>query len=331
MSDATPATHPDAAGVVDPIRIPGAARARRAWGGLPTIAKMFVALVAIDILVRALGLFGTSLFLDLDRPLSVITAFVPHDALILLPAILVWRRPDAVDATPLVMRGAILVALVELLNAPLRGITSGNALDPFVAPTVISIAASLLMAAGWLTLAIGLRELNPARPVQAIAGFANVIGGGIALGAIVSLAAVLLLPGADIGDSRWNTLLQLNSAISVLQGFVLAYLARVVVLATHDERRPIEARYTATGAMALLGVGSFVTAVIQLIALSQAAFAQTIGIGGGPIWLAIGLITGPVGLTAFVVAFGLGLADASGRDASGRIEPMEQPSALSTP
>ena len=33
---------------------------------------------------------------------------------------------------------------------------------------------------------------------------ANLVGGAIALSAIVNLAGVLLLPGADLGDARWN-------------------------------------------------------------------------------------------------------------------------------
>jgi hypothetical protein len=319
MSEGTPATHPDPVGVVDPIRIPGAARGRRAWAGLPNLAKVFVALVAIDVIVRALGLFGTSLFLDLGNPLSVITAFVPHDALILLPAVLVWRRADAVEATPLVMRGAMLVALVELLNTPLRGLLSGNPLDPIVAPTVISVTATLLMAAGWILLAFGLRELNPATPEASNAGLANIVGGAIAVGAIVSLASVLLLPAPDIGEPTWNTLVQLNSAMFVFEGLALAYLARIVVLGTGDVRRPIAARNTATGAMVLLAIGRL----------------AMIAIGPGPIWLAIVLITGPVAMTAFVVAFGLGLADAPARDASergpsGTFEAMEHASPPTT-
>ena len=315
----TPPAEPDNAGVVDPMRIPGAARARQAWDRLPRLGQAFVVLAAIDVIVRALGLFGMQLFLGLDNPLSVITAFVPHDALILLPGVLIWRRGDAIEATPLVMRGAILIALVELLNGPLRGMTSGNQLDPFVGPTVISIAATFLMAAGWATLAIGLRDVNPAKPEQSTAGLANLVGGAIALSAIVNLAGVLLLPGADVGDARWNALLQLNSAMFVLQTLALAYLARTVVLGNGDTRRPSTARTTATAAVALIAIGSLVTTVITVLALTQSAFAQSIGISGGAIWLVIGLVTGPVAMTALVVAFGLGLADVSDGVASDTI------------
>jgi hypothetical protein len=325
MTESTPAAatpptgQPEVLGVVEPMRIPGVDRARQVWHRLPALGRAFVVLTALDVIVRALGLFGTQLFLGLDNPLSVIAAFVPHDALILLPAILVWRRRDAVEATPLVMRGAILVALVELLNGPLRGLTSGNQVEPFLGPTIISIAATFLMAAAWVTLALGLRELNPAKPEQSTAGLANIVGGAIALSAIVNLAGVLLLPGADVGDARWNALLQLNSAMSVLQTLALAYFARIIVLGNGDARRPNTARTTAAVAVALIAIGSFVTTLISLLALSQAAFAQSIGLGAGPVWLAIGLMTGPVATTALVVAFGLGLAEASDGVASDTI------------
>jgi len=325
MSESTPAAatpptgQPEVLGVVDPMRIPGVDRARQAWDRLPVLGRAFVVLAALDVVVRALGLFGTRLFPGLDDPLSVITAFVPHDALILLPAVLVWRRRDAVEATPMVMRGAILIALVELLNAPLRGMTSGNQLEPFLGPTIISIAATFLMAAAWVTLAIGLRELNPAKPEQSTVGLANLVAGVIALAAIVNLAGVLLLPGADIGDPRWNALLQLNSAMSVLQIAAVAYFAQIAILGKDDVRRPSIARTTATAAVALLAVGWFVTTVVNLLALSQAAFAQSIGLGAGPIWLVIGLMTGPIAMTGLVVAFGLGLADASDGVASDTI------------
>jgi hypothetical protein len=219
----------------------------------------------------------------------------------------------------MVMRGAILIALVELLNAPLRGMTSGNQLEPFLGPTIISIAATFLMAAAWVTIALGLRELDPAKPEQSTAGLANIVGGAIALSGIVNFAGVLLLPGADVGDARWNALLQLNNAMFVLQTLALAYVARTIVLGNGDTRRPSTARTTATAAVALIAIGSLVTTVINLLALTQAAFAQLVEFSAGPIWLAIGLVTGPVAMTALVVAFGLGLADVSDGVASDTI------------
>ncbi|HTK43721.1 MAG TPA: hypothetical protein VL749_00010 [Patescibacteria group bacterium] len=311
MTEIKPApTTAEGLGVVDPMRVPGAAAARRAFLGLPTIARVFVALVGLDILIRAVGLFGTELFLSLDNPLSWFSAFFPHDALILLPALVVARRPDAVDSIPMVVRGAFAVALVELLATPARGIVSGNALEPIVAPTIVSIVAILFVAGGWYWLALGLRALNPARPAESSAGLANLVGGALALTALINLAGTLFGPVADLGDPIWTALLQLNSAMFVVQSLAFAYLARIAVLGTGDPGRPTAATNLATGSLVLLAIGAIVLAIGPLLIPVT---------GQNAIWVVLGWLTGPVALTAFVASFGLGLADPSGT-----IEPAVQ-------
>jgi hypothetical protein len=304
------ATTADGLGVVDPLRIPGAAAARRAFLGLPMVARVFVALAGVDVVVRALGLFGTGLFLSLDQPLSWFTAFFPHDALILLPALVVARRPDAVEATPMVMRGAIAIALVELLGTPARAIVSGSSIEPFAAPTVVSIVAILFQAGGWYWLALGVRGLNPVRPAESSAGLANLVGGALALSALINLLTTLFGPGPDVGDPTWTALLQLNSAMFVVQSFAFAYLARTVVLGTGDPNRPAAATNLATAALVLLAIGAIVGLLGPLL------FPVT---GQNEIWVVIGWLTGPAATTAFVASFGLGLADPSGT-----IEPAVQ-------
>jgi hypothetical protein len=295
VTESKPAASPDL-GVVDPMRIPGGAAARRAWDGLPILARVFIVLAAVDVVVRALGLLDTNLGLLLGVPLTWFTAFFPHDALILLPALVVIRRPDALDATPMVVRGAVLVALVEVLNAPLRGLFSGGRLDPVLLPSVVSILGILLTAGGWWWMAQGLRWMNPVRPLETYAGLANLVGGGIAFAALANLALVLFRPAADVGNATWTSLLQLDSALFAVPSLALAYLARVVVLGTGDPNRPIAATYLATASLTLYAIGS-----VLLLA-----------VGEGAIWIVIGFVTGPVAMTGFVVAFGLGLADPSG-------------------
>jgi hypothetical protein len=297
MSDQHPAATPqESLGVVDPIRIPGAARARHLWASLPQLSRIFVVAAALDVIVRALGLLGTQLNLYLDSPLSWFTAFFPHDALILLPALILARRPDALEATPMVMRGSVLVALVTLLDGPLRGFVSGNPIDPIVAPTVVSILGILLMAGGWWWMAQGVRVLNPVRPAESFAGLANLVGGGIAIAALANLAIALFGQPPDIGNPTWTSLLQLNSAMFAVQSLALASLARAVVVGTGDPTRPREATYLATAALTLLAIGS----LLQLVALP------------GAIFVALYWITGPVAMTAFLAAFPLGLTDPSG-------------------
>ncbi len=303
MTESKPgASSPDPA-VIDPMRIPGGAAARRAWDGLPILARAFIVLAFVDVVVRALGLLDTNLGLLLGDPLTWFTAFFPHDALIVLPALLVLRRPNALDSTPLVVRGAVLIAFVELLDAPLRGLVSGARVDPVLLPTIVSILGLLLTAGGWWWIAQGLRWMNPIKPAESYAGLANLVGGGIAFAALANLALVLVLPAADVGSATWTSLLQLNSALFAVPSLALAYLARVVVLGTGDPNRPTAAMYLATASLTLYAIGA-----VLLLA-----------VGEGAIWIVIGFVTGPVAMTGFVVAFGLGLADPSGT-----IEPAVQ-------
>jgi hypothetical protein len=296
VTDTKPAGTASDLGVVEPLRIPGGARARETWAGLPLLSRIFVAAAGIDVVVRMLGLLDTQLGFALDYPLSWFTAFLPRDALILLPAVLLARRPDALDSTPLVMRGAVLIALVTFLLDPLRGLLSGNRLDPILAPTIVSILGILLTAGGWWWMAHGLRALNPVRPAESFAGLANIVGGAITIAAVANLGIALLGRPPDIGNPTWTSLLQLNSAMFAAQSLAFAYLARTVVLGTGDPARPREATAIATASLVLFAAGSML-----LIVPMQ-----------GAIWTAIYWVTGPVAMTGFVVAFGLGLADPSG-------------------
>ncbi len=302
MTDPKPAASTPDLGVIDPMRISDGAAARRAWNDLPNVAQAFVVMAAVDVVVRALGLLDTHLGFYLDAPLTWFTAFFPHDALILLPALVLVRRPDALEATPLVARGAALIALVELLDGPLRGLVSGGRIDPILLPTVVSILGILLTAGGWWWIGQGLRWMNPVRPAESYAGLANLVGGGIAFVALVNLGVVLSRP-ADVGNPFWTGLLQLDSALLVVPSLALAYLARVVVLGTGDPSRPRQATYLATASLTLLAIGS-----VLLLA-----------VGEGGLWTVLGFVTGPVAMTGFVAAFGLGLADQSGT-----IEPAVQ-------
>jgi len=304
VTDTKPAgTTAEGLGVVDPMRIPGAAAARRAWFGLQSLARVFVALVVVDILVRVMGLFGMSLFLSLAQPLSWVSAFLPHDALILLPALVITRRPDAIEATPNVMRGAIAVSLVELLNAPARGLVSGTPPDPVVAATIVSLVAIVVTAGGWYWLALGLRPLNPLRPAESSAGLANLVAGALAATALLNLLMTLFGPAPDVGDPTWTALFQVNSAMLVVQSLAFAYLARVVVVGTGDTTRPAAATNLATGSLVLLAIGGV------LLAIGPMLIPVT---GDNAIWVVIALLTGPIAMTGFVASFGLGLADASG-------------------
>jgi hypothetical protein len=283
-------------GVVDPMRIPGPARARRLWAGFPQLVHVFVALVAADLLARALGLLGMTLHVNLKDPLGTFATFFPHDALILLPALIAWRRPDALEAMPLVTQGAITVALVELLDTPLRGLVSGSQANPFALPTVVAIAATLVTASGWVAIARGMRWFTPWKPQESAAGLANLIGWAFALGAIIGAISSLFAPNVETGVPLWNDLARLNNAVVALGELALAYLAWIIVRGTFDPGRPPGATYLATVAVAGMAVGSILNSVV----------------GEGSLWVLAFFLTHQVAVTALVVAFGLGLVDPSG-------------------
>ena len=311
MTDSKPAASANDLGVVDPIRIPGAARARRLWAGAPWLSRVFVALAAVDVVVRALGLFGTSLFIELTMPVTWITAFLPHTALVLLPAVIAHRRPNAVVELPLVTRGAILVALVELLRDPLGNLASGVAVDQFVGPVLVVMAGVIAAAVGWIAIARGMRSFTPPTPRDQVAGLAGFVAGGLAIAAFVSAMGSILLGNPDPGDSWWDALLRLNNAVISLSGLALAYLAWVIVRGTVDPDRPALATRLATVSVAGLAIGSIL-----------------LWFGGqGPIWTGVFLITHTAAWTGLVVAFGLGLADPSGSAAEGaEADPDDGPS-----
>lgn len=304
-------------GVVDPIRLPGfvrpgMSRGGATWQGLPTLGKAFVVLAVADIVARALGVFGRGLSIDPAVPISLVTAFVPRTLLILLPALLLLRRPDAGSATPLVLRGAVVLALVELLQDPLSSLAFGLPDGSGVVPGMgVGIGRTILASVGWLAIAVGLNAVTTGRPGAAIAGLANLVFGALFAAAIISLGLTLVLAPPDLGDPTWNAVTLVSNALFVVEAGVLAYLARVVVRGSEDARRPAFARALATTATVLGAAITAVVAVLSGIILVQIVFVIPPSFSlaeGAPGWLAGWPVT-----LALLVALALGLADNSVR------------------
>ena len=312
MTDSEPAVSTNDLGVVDPIRIPGTARARRMWADAPWLSRVFVFLAAIDVLLRALGLFGTSLFLELTAPVTWLTAFLPHDALILLPAVIAYRRPNALVDLPLVARGAIVVAFVELVKSPVGNLASGIAADQILVPVLLAMAGAIATAIGWVVIARGMRSFTPRYPPDRIAGLAGFVAGGLAMGAFLWAGGAIFLGNRDVGDLGWTMLLRLSNLVVALGGLGLAYLGWVIVRGTGDPDRPAAATQLAT---------------ISLVALAMGAVLTWFG-GQGPIWISAFLVTHTAAWTGLVVAFGLGLADppTNAAEAGTETEPDDGPS-----
>lgn len=317
MTDAAPPTRTDTLGVVDPMHVPGSVggmevRAADAWRRLPTLGKAFVVLAIVRVLAGALGVAGTSLFIDLSYPFTVVSGLLIATLPILLPAFLLMRRPDAAAAMPLVFRGAVVLALVAFLQQPVSafafGLPGGGG---FVAGVSVGIARTLFSASGWLAIAVGLGAVTSSRPGPALAGLANLVLGALVAAAIVQLALLLVSGQPDLGDPTWNAMSMLGNAMFTVEAAVLAYLAFVLVRGTNDTRRPAAARYLATSAWVLAAALAAMSAVVGAVTVVQIVFALSRGAVGGEIALA--WLGGWPVIAATLVALALGLADNSVR------------------
>lgn len=304
-------------GVVDPIRLPRPieqARAwlLRAWNGLPNLGRLFVALTAADIVGRTLGLGGTSLGVELSVPVTLVSAFVPHDLLILLPALLIARRHDAPSATPLLFKAAVVLSLVQLLAGPLANAAAAGAGEAgFIMATLISITATVMRSASWLAMGTSLADLAEGPPRPALAGLANAVFALLAASAVIGLTLMLVVGPPDLGDDLWTTLALLSNALLTVEAIAFAYLARVVLRGATDSRRPPLATLVASAAMIVTAIVTGIGGVMALVALIQRAFDLSIGPLGGQV--SLGWIETGLPLTAFLISFALGLGDTSMR------------------
>jgi hypothetical protein len=305
-------------GVVDPIRLPGPILQARAWllgawDRLPTLGRLFVALTAADILGRTIGLPGMSLGIELSVPVTIVSAFVPHDLLILLPALLIARRHDAATATPLLFRAAVVLSLVQLLAGPVANAAAAGAGEAgFIMATLISIAATVMRTGAWLAMGISLAELAAGPPRPALAGLSNAIFVLLAASAAIGLILLIALGPPDLGDPLWTTLSLLSTALGTVEAIAFAYLARVVIRGATDTRRPPLATFIASAAMVVSAIVTGIGGVVALAALVQLGF----DLSNGPIGaqVSLGWIETGLPLTAFLVSFGLGLGDTSPRE-----------------
>ncbi|HSL96977.1 MAG TPA: hypothetical protein VK831_00270 [Candidatus Deferrimicrobiaceae bacterium] len=295
-------------GLGEPLRLPdGLVRAwRRSVGWFnaqPVLARLFIALSGLDLIARAVGVVGPPMVLDAAAPFAAVTSILPHNLLILLPALIVIRRPGATEAAPNLVDGAIFVALVELLSHPSTALASTiGGIGPWGA---VAVGAVVLGMVGWVGIGRGLSALN-LEPSTSTAGWANVAAAGILAAVGFGVLTYLIGPGIDVGDPEINGLLTLNTLAHIVAPVALAYAGRAVVRGLDDTKRPeIALRLGASAVFLAAGLGLLV-GLIVLLAVADVSVAQSItDVDGWGVlyWLATG---GAVSL--LIVAFGLGLA-----------------------
>jgi hypothetical protein len=309
MTDAEPASPSNQLGVVDPMRVPGQERARRFWDRLPLLGRAFLVAAGIDLLVRLSGVAGLPGSLELGAPLAFGLFFVAHYALLLFPVVVLWCRPDAAEATPRILQGAVALAVVELASDPL-GLWLSPAGGDITGWSAFQLAAALVRGAGYLALAYGLLAIDRSVPTPTAAGLANLVGGAIVLAAVVSILLQLLGPQADLGRPDWNTQVLMIGIAGELATITFAFLARAVIRGATDLTRPRTATIVAAGAMVISGVNAFLTLVVGVLVLLQSVFALSTPVLQAGVALGF-LGGGGLVLALLVVAFGLGLGDVS--------------------
>lgn len=295
-------------GVVDPIRIPAWLRepAERWWREMPPLARVFVVLTVIDIVGRSLGVLAPTIAWGYITPLSFVSAYVPHDLWILLPALLLIRRPDAMTATPWVFRGALIVAIAEVARGPVQALLYAPSTAALSA--LVGAAAALALAAAWVALARGLLPLTPRDPEPTVAGVANLAVGFLGILAALWFAEVLVSPAVDVGDPGINQAITISSLAGPVQVLAWAYLVWVVLRGFGDARRPTIAVTTAAVGAAM---AAFIVPATSILArlLGAVGVDLTGGSGFGEVFLIVGWLGDIVGPTLVALAFAIGLAE----------------------
>ena len=290
-------------GVVDPIRVPASVQSY--VQGMPRIAQVFIALTIVDVIGRWLGVLEPVLNLSTDYPQYFVLSFLPHDALILLPAAVTLRRRDAESATPWVFRGALIIALVELLSHPTRAIVSGlvGTQSEDIVLWLVALGA-VLTATGWIVLGRGLSKLNPPDPSPTVAGLANLAALLVAATIVLSLIGMALAPVSFFADSGGGI-----PTINYLAGWVgvlaWAYLLRSVLRGLDDPSRSLAiTRVAAVGAL-LSATMTFFSALVGLIFSIDINIAIRVGTTPGTLASIAG---DAIGITLIVLAVALGFA-----------------------
>ncbi len=275
----------------------------RAW---PRIAQLFVGLTTVDILARTIGVIPPPIYVSLANPITLLTGILPHDALILLPALVVLRRRDAGSATPWILRGAVVLALQELLWSPTASITAdlggpagGGLLFWFAA------VGAIVRGLGWVFLGLGLTRLNPADIRAPIAGSANVVMWLVAGTAFfMFLGSLMARPQIDFEPLRSGAV-AITTAIATIALLGYAYFARAAVRGLEDPARPLPSTRLAAIGVVLTALLGFCMAFLGVFAVASFPFAAQLLQAIALPFSLLGDVVGPVLVAgSFAIGFG---------------------------
>jgi hypothetical protein len=297
----------DDLGVVDPLRVPPVVG--RVVRRLPLVGWLFVALAIVHVALEVPGR-------DVSSPLTLV-GLIGRALVVLLPAVVLWRRPDAFAVTPGIVIGAILVAagalgpvLVRSLDAWLPA-SAEPELPPLVdlPHLVVGIVFVAARAVGWLSIAVWLAALRPDPAGPAAVLVARVVAAAAVVGTVVSLVALYLdvTPADAVAIEAGSLALALLFAVATI---VWAYVAWVLV--RQAGLLPRAATILAAAAVVLLVLVELVEVGTSLLLVAtRSAEFQDLSIAS----LRATSYGFFAAMVALVAAFALGLGD-PGREPS---------------
>lgn len=327
-------------GVVEPIQLPPVLRRAAGWlRGLPLVAKIFVGLAlvnGVDHSLQWVGRLGS--VADLSTGVGLLISILWPMFVVLLPAAVWTRLPNAPRVVPLIAAGAIAVAVSALLGETgthASSLIDGQLASPagldagatvFLALLHIAIAASL--GGGSIAVGVGLERIRRNEPSARLRRAAIAAGVLVAGASVLMLAAFLaqpqvIDPGDEPGFGNLMILTQLGTVWSIVPGLAGGYFAWALVraLADLDQRRmAVLAGAFAAGTSVVVAMATILSVAtmewltrVQEPADSEAMFAAQNFVFG--ISLASGL-AGAVVAGATLVAFALGIHAPRGQAAT---------------
>ena len=288
----------DENGVVNPLRPPAVVRdGLVSIRALPPVAFAFLALAGF---VFVAGLVE-------DRPVS--PRLIGECAMALLPAALLWRRPDAAALTPTLFRGAVLLAVAEIGSAAVSLVRFiVPATDVFADPPTIDVgrfatgvAFALVTVAGWWLVASAAASLRPAG-----GRWARVAAAIAAACAVATGLLFVLINGGYVGLGSIQTQDLANGVLlglTIVTWLVAAFVAWVLI--SRAGGRPRLATVSAAVGAGVQTVASLPSLGIALVIISTQSedwmAVQSVGIT----FQAVAALASSV-LFAFAFATGLG-------------------------
>jgi hypothetical protein len=232
---------------------------------------------------------------------------------ILLPAVIVLRNRDAAVATPLVLRGAVMVAVVEFASATLVTTVGASSLEAWAAISVVSAVATI---AGWALIARGLAALLPQEPRPVVAGAANVVLWLLVADALSRLVELFSGPAVDYGIPGADLLTRVASVAGILTSIGWAVVARAIVRGTgYAPDLALRVARVAFAAYAVLIALDLVLRIGALVARALGPASVPFGyslVAAVPV-MSSGWLVPALATCLVVAAFGLGLADPAPR------------------